>query len=283
MKLLRLLALAGILASLAAIPASAASDARIRVLHASPDAPAVDVYLDGSKVAPLTNVPFGTISDYLAIPAGTHKVAVYATGTTTSPVIDASLPFEAGKSYTVAATNALAKIEAHVLVDDPTPVAGKAQVRVVHFSADAPAVDVAPNGAPVSDALVKNLSYPRASAYATVPANTYNLQVRLAGTTTVALQLEPITLKAGTSYSVFAIGSAANPAVGGKALQVVAAVDATAAAPSPSPRPTPPATSTDPGVARDGGLPVLLLALLAGFAASFLLASLRLRSVSTRR
>ena len=76
-KLFRVLALAGILVSLAVSVSavSAASDARVRVLHASPDAPAVDVYLDGSKVSALTNVPFGAISDYLAIPAGSHKVA----------------------------------------------------------------------------------------------------------------------------------------------------------------------------------------------------------------
>src|SRR5690348_13774486 len=201
MKRLRVLAAALALAAITAIPASAASESRVRVLHASPDAPAVDVYLDGTKVDALVNVPFGAISDYLTIPAGSHQVTVFATGTTSSPVIDATLPFDAGKAYTVAATNALASIEAQVLTDAPAPKASGPQLRVVHFSADTPAVDIAPDGADPADAIVKNLAYPDATDYLDVPADTYDLEVRAAGTSTVALQLDPITLDAGKAYT----------------------------------------------------------------------------------
>jgi hypothetical protein len=227
------------LVAITAGSASAAGESRVRVLHASPDAPAVDVYLDGTKVDALTNVPFGVISDYLKIPAGSHQVSVYATGTTSSPVIDATLSFAAGKAYTVAATNALASIEAQVITDAPAPTAGGAQIRVVHFSADTPAVDVAPDGADPADAIVKNLAYPDATAYLDVPADTYDLEVRAAGTSTVALQLDPLTLDAGKAYSVFAIGSGASSPVGGNPVRVLAAVDATAsAAPTVSAPPT---------------------------------------------
>ncbi len=47
---------AAIVAALAlavvASPVAAADDAMVRVLHASPDAPAVDVYVDGNKFRP---------------------------------------------------------------------------------------------------------------------------------------------------------------------------------------------------------------------------------------
>src|SRR6188768_2616782 len=59
--------------------ADASSHAWVRVLHASPDAPAVDVHLDGAIVEELTNVPFGTSSGYLEIPAGDHNIKVYPT------------------------------------------------------------------------------------------------------------------------------------------------------------------------------------------------------------
>ena len=61
----------------------------------------------------------------------------------------------------------------------PTPPAGKAQVRVVHAAADAPAVDVYAEG--VAAPLLTNVAYGDASAYVTVDAGTYNLQVRPAG------------------------------------------------------------------------------------------------------
>jgi hypothetical protein len=213
----------------------------VRVLHASPDAPAVDVYLDDTIVDALTNLPFGTISDYIAIPAGDHNVKVYATGATSSPVIDADVTVSTGKKYTIAATDAVASIEAQVLEDTPSPSCDTAQVRVVHFSADAPAVDVAPAGAAPADAVVKNLAYPNATDYLALPGGTYDLDVRLAGTTTVALALPDVAIEGCNSYSVFAIGSAAGTPVGGNALQVVAAVDGAAEAEAVA---TPPATDT---------------------------------------
>ncbi|HSK52281.1 MAG TPA: DUF4397 domain-containing protein [Clostridia bacterium] len=267
--LARLIAASAIALALAA-PASAADHAMVRVLHASPDAPAVDVYLDDAQVDALTNVPFGTISGYLEVPSGAHNVKVYATGTTTDPVIDADVTVDAGTSYTIAATDAVASITAQVLVDDPSPSCETAQVRVVHFSADAPAVDVATAGAAPDDAVIQDLAYPDASDYLALPGGTYDLEVRPAGEATVALDLPGVAIEDCMSYSVFAIGSAASPAVGGNALQVAVAVDG-------STRPTMPETDTlGTDQATTGG--VLPLGLLAIGGLAFL-ASLRVLSV----
>jgi hypothetical protein len=254
-----------------AAPATAADTARVRVLHASPDAPAVDVYLDDTAVSALTNVPFGTISPYLDIPAGDHNVKVYATGTTSDPVIDADVSVTAGAMYTIAATNAVASIEAQVLPDAPSATCDSAQVRVVHFSADAPAVDVATAGAEPADAVVKNLAYPSASDYVALPAGTYDLEVRVAGETTTALALPDVAVEACNSYSAFAIGSAASPAVGDNPLRVVLAVDATASASgegSGGAAPTPPATDTVGSAGAAGEAPVAAPILAIGLAAA---------------
>jgi hypothetical protein len=230
-RLVAPLVAAGLLLSLAA-PAMAADTADVRVLHASPDAPAVDVYLDDTIVDALTNVPFGTISDYLEVPAGDHNVKVYATGTTADPVIDADVTVAAGAAYTIAATGALADIAPQVLEDDVSPSCSTAKVRVVHFSADAPAVDVATAGSTPEEAVVKGLEYPDATGWLELPGGTYDLEVRLAGETTVALPLPDVTIEDCSAYSVFAVGSAASPALGGNALQAVVAVDATSLPPS---------------------------------------------------
>ncbi len=261
--------------------AAAADTAKLRVLHASPDAPAVDVYADGSKV--LSNVPFGTISSYLTVPAGPHHLQVFAAGTTTGAVIDANVTLDAGKAYTVAATNALSKIEAQVIVDDPMPTSGMAQVRAVHLSADAPAVDVAPRGSAADGALVKGLVYPKNSGYLDLKPGAYSLDVRLAGTTTVALALPKLDLAAGTSYSVFVIGSAASPAVGGHGLQAVVAVDATAAAPVATATPSASLPPTSSASTTPGASPVIPAALaVLVLAALGLLAGTRLSMVRIR-
>jgi hypothetical protein len=264
-------AVAGTLLLGAVGSAAAADTAKVRVLHGSPDAPAVDVVVDGSKV--LTAVPFGVISNYLTVPAGAHRVQVFATGTMTGAVIDANLTLDAGKAYTVAATNAVAKIEAQVIVDDPAASCSTAQIRAVHLSADAPAVDVAPNGSAADAALVKGLVYPKNTGYMAVKAGAYNLDVRLAGTTTVALALGTLNVADCNSYSVFVVGSAASPAVGGNGLKAIVAVDATATAPKPSAAPsmTPPPTATAGATTSSTGtsLPLVL-----GFLALFGVASL---------
>jgi hypothetical protein len=253
---------------------AAADTADVRVLHASPDAPAVDIYLDDAIVDALTNVPFGTISDYLAIPAGGHNIKVYATGTTADPVIDADVTVTAGGAYTVAATGALADITAQVLEDEPAPTLSSAKVRVIHFSADAPAVDIATAGSSVDEAVVKGLEYPEATGYLELPGGTYDLEVRLAGETTVALPLADVTIEDGRAYSVFAVGSAASPAVGGNALQAVVAVDATARATMP-----PSDTIAAGPTAASAGIAPAALAVLAIGAAAFI-AGL---SLTTRR
>jgi hypothetical protein len=109
-----------------------------------------------------------------------------------------------------------------VLVDNNSaPAAGKAHVRFVHASPDAPAVDIAVTGGPV---LFANVPFKGVGDYLPVDAGTYDLEARLAGTDTVALSVPGVTLEAGTVYTIFAMGLAG----GEPALRSVPSVDATA-------------------------------------------------------
>src|SRR4029453_1670214 len=179
--------------------------AQVRVAHLAPDAPNVDVYVNGDPV--LTDVPYTTVSDYLSLPAGTQQVTVYATGDTTSPVIDTPVELAAGGAYTVAAVGLVAdgSLTAQVYQDDlRDPASGNAKVRVVHASPDAGPVDVVPRG---GQALVAGLTVPEASPYAEVPAGTYTLDVNAAGTNKTALTVPDATLASGGVYSAFAVGT----------------------------------------------------------------------------
>jgi hypothetical protein len=174
----------------------------VRVIHASPDAPGVDVLVDDVKVntAALT---FPNSTDYLKVKVGKRGVKVNASGTTNT-VINASLDILSGKNYSVFAGDVLAKIGAVVLEDDLTaPAAGKAHVRFVHLSPDAPAVDIAARGGAV---VFPNVAFKGSTKFTPLDAGSYNLDVRVAGTTNVALALPAITLEAGKIYTVFAKG-----------------------------------------------------------------------------
>ncbi len=193
--------------------------ARVRVVHASPDAPAVDVWVDGNVA--FSNAPFTGITGYASLEPAGYNVQVVPTGETEPVVIDANLDLTANTDYTVVAVGALENIEPLVLVDDNSrPAEGKAHVRFVHASPDAPAVDIAvAGGGPV---LFSNVAFKAVGSYLPVDAATYDLEVRIAGTEDVALSVPDLTLDEGTVYTVFAMGLAG----GEPALQAVPAVDA---------------------------------------------------------
>ena len=203
-----------------------AGDAEVRVIHASPDAPAVDVFVDGSAV--LEDVTFTTVSDYLSVAAGSYDVAVAPAGAGVgSAVIETSLPVEAGTDYTVAAANRLADIEPVVFVDDNEADSGLSRLRIVHLSPDAPAVDIVQTDGPGvgggENIVVSDLSYQDASGYLDLPPADYEFEVRAAGTdqsvATVPLDPEP-----GATYTAFAVGLL-SPDDDSQAFDVVASED----------------------------------------------------------
>lgn len=176
--------------------------ARVRVIHASPDAPAVDVLVDGTKA--ISNLAFKAASPYANVSAGTRTFQVFPAGTMTGkPVIEVSPALEGGKDYTVIALGRLAEIAPGLFADDNAPATGKAKVRFIHASPNTPAVDIALKDGPV---VFANVAFKVASRYAAVDAGTYNFEARPAGTTTSALDVPGVRLEAGRVYTVVALG-----------------------------------------------------------------------------
>lgn len=183
-----------------------AGGAAVRVVHTSPDAPALDVYIDGRKA--VTALAFGKASDYQPVTAGPHDFRIFATGadpTRDKPVIDGrgtSVPADARLSIIV--LDRLATIKG-LLADDRTAAAttGKAKVKFIHAAPDAPSVDITVKGGPV---LFGNTEFGKAYPYQEIDAKTYDLEVRMAGKPDVVLSLPGVAFNAGTTYSIYAVG-----------------------------------------------------------------------------
>jgi hypothetical protein len=153
--------------------------ANIRVIHATYDAPAVDVALDGSVA--ISNLAYGISSGYAEVTAGERAVAVTPAGETTPVVLSADLTLGENNNYTVFAVPPFSddsKVGGVTLQDDVTPTANKAEVRFVHLSNDA-AVD----------------------------AGTYTFVVTAAGDTGEVVKFQPQALANGTNYTVVAHGT----------------------------------------------------------------------------
>ena len=187
--------------------------ARVRIVHASPDAPAVDIYVNGNIV--LENLPFREYSEYLSLPVGTYTVEIKVTGTNTV-VKQLSVPVEAGKDYTAIAVGyaggASPGFDVMLLEDDNSaPADGRIKIRVAHTAPGAPAVDVYVT-TPFEtlsgkQPVLTNVPFKAASGYLSVPIGMYQARVAVAGTKTIAIDSHRLVTWGGMIRTIIAVDS----------------------------------------------------------------------------
>ncbi len=177
------------------------SPARIRVLHASPDAPNVDIYINGNRI--LRDFSFKETSNYLSLPAGRYQIDIYPAGDMVSTVLSRKVTVEAGKQYTVAAADIVEKLKLVVIEDHPVVPSGETKVRFVHLSPDTQPVDIAvKNG----DVVFRNIGFRRSSDYLPLSPLTVDLEVRATGTKDVLLPISGLTFQRNQVYTLVAVG-----------------------------------------------------------------------------
>ena len=188
-------------------------NANVMVVHTSPDAPAVDVYVNNSKA--VTALSYLSNTAYLSVASGTTNVQVDPTGTTT-PVITANLTLSGGANYSIFAIDSVSDIQPLVTVDTLSiPSGGTAGFRVIHLCPNAPAVDVVDSASGAT--LVSNLSFKGYTSFLPAAAGTYTFYVRVHGTSINALTVSGVAVSAGHLYTVFArgfLGSTGSQALG---------------------------------------------------------------------
>jgi hypothetical protein len=183
------------------------SDACVRLVHAAPDAPPVDIYLNDATIA--QNLEFGTATEYVLVPSGTGRgVRVAATGTPVEEaVIDVGLDFDPGQAYEILVTGEGDDLEATITGTDLRPLAqGQARLRIIHASPDADAFDIGVAGS--EESLFEGINFRDATDYVVLDAGEYSLEVRPGGEDmNVALQSDA-TFEEGVTYDLIALGRA---------------------------------------------------------------------------
>lgn len=177
--------------------------AMVRVLHASPDSPNVDVYVNETRI--LRDFPYKSVSNYLSLPPGTYQIDIYPAGTMVSTVLSRKITVKSGQILTLAAAGDAKNLRFVLIEDNPIVPPGQAIARFIHLSPDAPAVDVAVEG---GDVLFGNIAFKKSSGAQTLAPMTTNLEVRAANTDTVVLSLPNVQLQPNASYSIYAVGFA---------------------------------------------------------------------------
>ena len=191
----------------------------VRIFHAAPAVADVDIYVTppNGNIANFTPIDadFGDVTDAVQLEAGTeYRVRITPDGSSTVVYDSGTVSFTAGEDLVIAAvenTTGIGNNPVNLLVVGPTgatevfDVNTGAEVRVVHNSADTPAVDVLVEGAEALNAL----TFPNATDYdqLAAPAGTYNVVVAADADNNIAPIDADLTLEQGMSYTVVAIGA----------------------------------------------------------------------------
>jgi hypothetical protein len=188
------------LAFLAPMPTMAqGAQSWIRVMHDSPDAPNVDVFVDGNPV--FDNLAYSTTTNYQALPSGQHRVQVAPAGKgVDASVIDLNVDLTRNKPYTVLALGKLLNIKAELLPDtSQTPSEGHARVRIIHAATDFGTVDIYPSG---STSPLLTDQYFGSADYVNIPAGTYTFDATPAGSSQVVMTSQQFKFEPGWVYSL---------------------------------------------------------------------------------
>lgn len=139
-------------------PEGVSPTARLRLIHASPDAPPVDVYANEQTTPLLADVEYGETTPYATVPSGTYRFTVRTAGAPadsaplfTTEVLyldpdDAMTAVAVGRLDLGDATERFHLIPLEETFGPADP--GTARVRILHAGADAPmvALDVGDDG-----------------------------------------------------------------------------------------------------------------------------------------
>jgi len=187
-------------------------EAKIRVAHASPDAPEVDVTLtntDDGSISKTVTVDFEDVTEYLEVPAGDYDVEIPTAEFNTTVTLDAD-------DYTAAAIGELSSEDGdgkEFTVDVFEDKLGRlfdedGRARIYHASPDAGEVDVAvadENDEP-GTFLAEGLTFGNAGPNVEVGADTYPVAVYPAGSSEPVFGPVDVDIREGEMLTAFAGG-----------------------------------------------------------------------------
>ena len=228
----------GILSGCQAIVTST-PQAHVRVIDASPDAPALDIYRRASNAevsnaeggsALAYNLGSGTLTSYIPFTPGNYTIAAETAGTRQT-LSSSKATFADAAQYTVLIGNIAASLNHHVLTDQSHAApAGQIALRFIDQATRIGAVDLylVPAGQKLTavSPLLTGVTFDTNTGYLTIPNGAYTLVALATGTLPTSTAIPEytgarITYSAGAARTIILIDQQA-PAPG---LQVITADD----------------------------------------------------------
>lgn len=189
--------------------------ARVRVLHLSPDAPAVDAYVN-KQVKAVTNLSFPSGTAEVKAPAGKIDLQLTATGTPASQAVFEAkgVQLDEDRDYTVFAFGKVAALQLNAIENDIRGLAtSNVRIRVIHAADGVGTVNVfqvPATGTPIP--IAENLRYGTAAAAVDLSPEAFTVGLDVNLDRTPDLTFSVPALPKGSIVNVFAVlDSAGNP------------------------------------------------------------------------
>ena len=177
----------------------------IRYLNANPSQGAVDVYINGRKVASYLN--YRAFTEYMKAFPGYYRIVVFKAGTRRNPISVSQINVIANRIYTAAFIDTGMTNEWQLITDNTRVLnQNRAFVRMIQLSYSAPLMDVY-----IDNRLVlSDLDFQEVSRYLSLAPGNRDLKLKVATTNRTILQDPNMYLRAGKSYSVYIVGDMAS-------------------------------------------------------------------------
>lgn len=182
------------------------STTNVRVMHLSPDAPAIDAFLDSARIA--EGLEFTQGSDVLPAQEGTFDVAIAPAGLGIDSAVVSlgEQRIEVGKDYTAFAFGDLASLQLSLIEDGTQGLASnQVRVRVIHtaFGVGNVNIYVEPEDG-AQQTIATDLRYGNSASPVDIAPEAFVAGIDVDGDGTSDLLFEIPELEAGTSVNVFA-------------------------------------------------------------------------------
>ncbi|WP_352399068.1 DUF4397 domain-containing protein [Anaerotignum sp.] len=173
----------------------------LRFFNAFPSVPAVDIYVNGKRVA--SDLKYRFFTDYYKTFPGYYRIQVFEAGTTQTPLLVTFISLIGYRIYTAAITGTGEEAGLELINDSIRPLPRRSSfLRFVQLSATAPVMD-----AYLDDSLVlAEIDFREVSRYLTTSPGSHNLKMRDYISGGVLVEEPDVNLDGGSAYTVYVIG-----------------------------------------------------------------------------
>lgn len=177
----------------------------VRVFHASPNGPSVDIYVNGGLA--FKNLQFKDFTEYVQLPMGEYKIEVFSAGQKETHILTQNIRLPEKEVITIAAVGNFEDLQLIPYIEGNADdlFEDESRVRIIHLSPDAPNVDALIDG----NLAFTDIGFMDATDYVQLLSGSYNLTVNLADTKDTVLTLNT-DLKSQKVYTIYVVGNPPN-------------------------------------------------------------------------